>query len=168
MSGARPSSSGRNTLSITVYYTIILIVQLTLFTVSNVIQLDYQSKKLNNSKSFFVFFVFFLFFLGNIQQGDENLQLGATLDDLKIEMEDGDEEQGIQGIDGTVRKKESHHMHLGCSDCLLSVIIIIIILPFYLLFIYLFFLFPFSFFIFFIEVLSPKPIQQKQEQKHRS
>ena len=56
---------------------------------------------------------FFLFFLGNIQQGDENLQLGATLDDLKIEMEDGDEEQGIQGIDGTVREKESHHMHLG-------------------------------------------------------
>jgi hypothetical protein len=71
------------------------------------------------------------------------------LDDLKIEMEDGDEEQGIQGIDGTVREKESHHMHLGCSDCLLSVIIII--LPSFPSFIYLFI---YSFFFLFLHSFS--------------
>lgn len=88
---------------------------------------------------------FFLFFLGNIQQGDENLQLGATLDDLKIEMEDGDEEQGIQGIDGTVRKKESHHMHLVCLSCLLSLLLLSFLSIFYLFIYSFFFLFLHSF-----------------------
>lgn len=53
---------------------------------------------------FFDCFFLQLHLLGNIQQGDENLRLGAKLDDLRIEMDDGDEEQGIQGVDGTVRK----------------------------------------------------------------
>jgi hypothetical protein len=69
--------------------------------VSNLNWLDDRYESSSVLSSFLDYF--FLQLTGNIQQGDENLQLGAKLDDLKIEMDD-DEEQGIQGIDGTVRK----------------------------------------------------------------